>query len=183
MFGRQYEKNIGTGWRHNLKRSSNRGNSVARCNDMTLWDDFESVYKQSTRLKRINKAVNLKLFNQSFCKTRNLMLNCVRDSNKELGAARICIKSGPTLHDVLAGTTAKGRKLSASYSSLWDMLFWGRERGCKIFDFGGVNPFSNPGVYAFKRGIRGEFAELLGSWIYTSSSIREKLFKIGFSLR
>jgi lipid II:glycine glycyltransferase (peptidoglycan interpeptide bridge formation enzyme) len=50
-------------------------------------------------------------------------------------------------------------KAKGSYLLQWRMMQWLRERGCRGYDLGGVNPTRNPGVYHFKSGVGG--AEVL----------------------
>ena len=46
-------------------------------------------------------------------------------------------------------------KAKGSYLLQWRMMQWLRERGCRWYDLGGVNPTRNPGVYHFKSGFGG----------------------------
>jgi lipid II:glycine glycyltransferase (peptidoglycan interpeptide bridge formation enzyme) len=47
-------------------------------------------------------------------------------------------------------------KAKGSYLLQWRMMQWLRQRGCRWYDLGGINPQRNPGVYHFKSGFGGQ---------------------------
>jgi lipid II:glycine glycyltransferase (peptidoglycan interpeptide bridge formation enzyme) len=70
--------------------------------------------------------------------------------------ATIVTAVGDTGIYLLGATGDKGQNLKGAYISQWLMIKWLKERGCKWYDMGGINPEKNPGVYHFKAGLSGK---------------------------
>ena len=60
--------------------------------------------------------------------------------------------------------TAKAN--AAAYLAVWSFLHRGAEAGCRVFDFGGIDPANNRGVYDFKRGLTRAVAASGPLWLY-----------------
>jgi lipid II:glycine glycyltransferase (peptidoglycan interpeptide bridge formation enzyme) len=60
---------------------------------------------------------------------------------------------------LLGATSGEGMKTKGSYLLQWRMIQRLKERGCRWYDLGGINPQRNPGVFHFKSGFGG--AEVL----------------------
>jgi lipid II:glycine glycyltransferase (peptidoglycan interpeptide bridge formation enzyme) len=57
---------------------------------------------------------------------------------------------------LLGATGHKGMNARGSYLLQWRAMQWLKEKGCKWYDLGGINPETNPGVYHFKAGVSGK---------------------------
>lgn len=57
---------------------------------------------------------------------------------------------------LLGGTRGDGLKTQASYLLQWRMIRWLKEKGCRFYDLGGINPKESPGVFHFKAGLSGK---------------------------
>lgn len=61
------------------------------------------------------------------------------------------------------------RNLMPTYLMQWEMIKYAKDKGCTIYDFGGISgglDVNNPmhGVYKFKKGFNGEFVEYIGEF-------------------
>jgi lipid II:glycine glycyltransferase (peptidoglycan interpeptide bridge formation enzyme) len=97
----------------------------------------------------------------------------------------LCEKDGQTLNAIvvsalgdsgiylLGATSEEGLKPRGAYLLQWRALQWLKERGCRWYDLGGINPETNPGVFHFKSGLGGKDVrqlpalELSGNWMST----------------
>jgi lipid II:glycine glycyltransferase (peptidoglycan interpeptide bridge formation enzyme) len=70
-------------------------------------------------------------------------------------AIRGAVLCGTTGFDFLAATSNEGRKTYASNVALHFLLGELAGRGAVTYDFGGVDPVENKGVYDFKHGAGG----------------------------
>ncbi len=64
------------------------------------------------------------------------------------------------------GSSNEHRNLMSTYLLQWEMIKWALEKGCDIYDFGGVSGYNDKkssmyGVYHFKSGFNGEVVEFV----------------------
>ena len=76
--------------------------------------------------------------------------------------AAICTAIGNTGIYLLGASGAKGLKLKGAYLLQWQMIRWFKERNCRWYDVGGINPDKNPGVFHFKAGLSGKDVRHIG---------------------
>jgi len=85
-------------------------------------------------------------------------------------ALRAAVIIGQNAYDFLAATSSEGRKLYASNVALDALLGLLATRGVQRYDFGGIDPDNNKGVFDFKHGAGG--AEVVYSGEYETASPR-----------
>src|SRR5262249_16849047 len=95
---------------------------------------------------------------------QHLVLYRCDDAAGELACVMGCLVTGDKACLVLSATAARGRELHASYATFWSLIRHLRNAGVRKFDFAGIDPVRNPGVYRFKRAGGGVAVELLGEW-------------------
>jgi lipid II:glycine glycyltransferase (peptidoglycan interpeptide bridge formation enzyme) len=99
------------------------------------------------------------------------MIAVAQDREGRIIAARGAGRLGSHGQDLFAATPEEGRRCYASYVTLWCLLEELRDIGVKTYDFGGIDPENNPGVYNFKRGAGGVKVRRLGEWDWSNSPI------------
>src|SRR5262249_27111087 len=62
---------------------------------------------------------------------------------------------GDTCVYLLGATAPEGLRTKAAYLLQWNTIRLAKERGLRVYDLGGIDPESNPGVFHFKNGIGG----------------------------
>ena len=104
-------------------------------------------------------------------------------------AAVMPIMYGNKVWYLYGGSSNKYRNLMPNYLLQFEMMKWGLENNCDIYDFRGVSGFKNEndpqyGVYRFKKGFNGDFVEFVDelyivfnpfmNWIF---NVSEKCYK------
>lgn len=104
-------------------------------------------------------------------------------------AAVMPILYGNKVWYLYGGSSNKYRNLMPNYLLQFEMMKWGLENNCDVYDFRGVSGFKDEndpqyGVYRFKKGFNGDFVEFvdelyiifnpLMNWIF---NVSEKCYK------
>ncbi|MEA2056874.1 MAG: peptidoglycan bridge formation glycyltransferase FemA/FemB family protein [Patescibacteria group bacterium] len=85
-------------------------------------------------------------------------------------ASWIIFKLNDTLYYPYGASRSIHRKLMASNLMMWEMIVWGKNQGCKIFDmWGSLGPKpdkKNPwyGFHRFKKGYGGDLMRFIGTY-------------------
>jgi len=81
---------------------------------------------------------------------------------------------------MVAATGNEGRKVSAAYAMIVQLIPVLQKKGIEHFDFGGLDPVTPAaeGVNHFKRGFGGQITEYLGEWEGASS----EMLRVGMNL-
>jgi lipid II:glycine glycyltransferase (peptidoglycan interpeptide bridge formation enzyme) len=93
------------------------------------------------------------------------------DARGALLAARAAVVCGATGFDFLAATAPEGRRCYASNVALDALLSLLSARGITRYDFGGVDPTNNKGVFDFKHGAGGLPYSYVGEFEFVSPRI------------
>lgn len=151
-------------WRNQLNRSERNGLSVLEGTGGELYERFAGVYREMIGRKRFHSSVDIDEFAEI---QRNLPENqkmrifiCEHRGVPVAAAVGTCI--GDTGIYLLGATGNDGNELKGSYLLQWRMIVWMKERGCRSYDLGGIDPEGNPGVYHFKKGISGKDVRHIG---------------------
>jgi lipid II:glycine glycyltransferase (peptidoglycan interpeptide bridge formation enzyme) len=70
-----------------------------------------------------------------------------------------------------------------SYALCWELFNRCQSLGCNNFDFNGVDPENNMGVYNFKKGTGARLVETLGEFEYSNNFVMKNLVNIVTRLR
>jgi len=99
------------------------------------------------------------------------------------------IKYGNKVWYLYGGSSNEHRNLMPNYLLQWEMIKWGVNSGCEIYDFRGVSGFKDTndpqyGIYKFKKGFNGDFVEFVNElyiefnpFINRVFNIAEKIYK------
>jgi len=156
-------------WRHNLNRSKKLDLSISHWENPDI-DDIIQVYESMQDYKGLevqyskNELVSLL---QAFNK-RIVIYRCMGSQGEILGF-RACAVIGDKAWDFLAATNVEGRKTYASYALFVELIKHCRSLGVKYYDFSGIDPLTNKGVYDFKKGTGAKPIEYLGEWDWSTS--------------
>ena len=155
-------------WRRNLKRSSECEVRVAQWFHPET-SEIVAAYRSMESLKGLDEQHSddeieqmLRTLNQ------NLVVYRCEDAAGELLSVMGCLVAGDKACLVISATTPKGRELHSSYAIFWALICHCRKIGVRLFDFAGIDPVRNPGVYRFKRAAGGRPLEMLGEWDWAS---------------
>jgi lipid II:glycine glycyltransferase (peptidoglycan interpeptide bridge formation enzyme) len=151
-------------WRRNLKRSTECALTVSQWRNPNA-AEISATYRSMENLKGLDEQ-------QSEAETEHMLSELKQglvvyrceDEQGELLSVMGCLVTGEHACLVISATTARGRELHSSYAIFWALICHCRNAGVKIFDFAGIDPVRNPGVFRFKRAAGGRPVEMLGEW-------------------
>jgi len=169
-------KKLTKNWRHNLKRSNK------------LKYDICDIVDASTVIQLYNELIQAKDLKRLFSpdEIRSLM-NVYGDKLIVIGAitpdgivqaVRGAIIIGDQAIDIFAAANLFSRKHYLSYSLCWSLLLRCKLKGCTNYDFNGVDPENNTGVYNFKKGTGAKLVETLGEFEWSNILLMKWL--VGF---
>jgi hypothetical protein len=159
-------------WRHNLARGEERKH------DLRVWVEGEpleavhAVLGEIAGLKGIPSALGL----DDLCALRAALgpaftLVASIDTDGSPSAVRGFGRLGARAWDLVAATSAAGRRTYASYLVMWRLLEMAHHQGAREYDLSGADPVNAPGVYNFKRGLGGPAVSMLGEWDWTTNRL------------
>jgi lipid II:glycine glycyltransferase (peptidoglycan interpeptide bridge formation enzyme) len=155
-------------WRRNLRRAEKRDDRVERWERPDL-DEILALYASMEQHKEIAQQFSAEELSGLFRHfSDRIALFAARSASGELLAIRGCTWLGHRAWDLFAATGPEGRNAYSAYRCCWEMLLDARRRGVQGFDFMGVEPSEESGVFLFKRGTGAELIEYLGEWEWAS---------------
>jgi lipid II:glycine glycyltransferase (peptidoglycan interpeptide bridge formation enzyme) len=101
---------------------------------------------------------------------RQLVLYRCDDPNGELVSLAGWVIFGNQAWAVFAATSEQGRKLHASYATLWALVQHCQRLQLQSCDLAGIDPVKNQGVYRFKKATGASPLEYLGEWDWATSA-------------
>jgi len=98
-------------------------------------------------------------------------------------AAVMPIMYGNKVWYLYGGSSNKYRNLMPNYLLQYEMMKWGLENNCDIYDFRGVSGFKNEndpqyGVYKFKKGFNPEFVEFVDELYIVFNPVMNCIFNL-----
>ncbi|MFC1657051.1 lipid II:glycine glycyltransferase FemX [Candidatus Moduliflexota bacterium] len=158
LSGEELRKSLDPKWRGHLNRSGRSGLTIIEGKDDALYGTFAEIYGEMHSRKLFAEFVNIDEIRevQKDLPDHLKMTILVALKESEPVASLVCSAIGGTAVYYLGASSAKGRKLAASYALQWAMIERLQERGCRWYDLGGTDPEDNPGTHSFKRGLAGK---------------------------
>ena len=150
-------------WRRNLKRSSECDLTVRRWPHPDA-GEIAAAYRAMENLKGLDEQQSDVEIAEMLKNLEQLVVYRCEDARGDLLSVMGCIVTGKKACLVISATTQKGRELHSSYAICWALLCELRNMDVHTFDFAGIDPVRNPGVYRFKRAAGGRPVEMLGEW-------------------
>ena len=92
-----------------------------------------------------------------------LALACGR-KRKSVGLCIVAVVDDNELSYLYGGSIRKFQKYGGAHLLQWTMIQEAMKKGYENYNFYGVKPFPDNGVYVFKQGFRGHVEELVGTF-------------------
>ena len=167
-------KGLTKNWRRNLKRSKKLDYEIVEVRDS---DTIAKLYTNMSETKGLSRVFFSKQQIESLIRSYgiNILVIGAKTPDGNIQAIRGAIIRDNQAVDIFAATNAFSRKNYLSYSLCWELLHRCKSLGCNHFDFSGVDPENNMGVYNFKKGTGSYLVEMLGEFEYSNSFIMKKL--------
>jgi len=172
----ELRQNLTKNWRHNLNRSNKLDYRICDIKDTEV---IIELYSELASTKNIKD-----LFTP--CEIRSLM-EIYGDKIVVIGAVtpdgvvqaiRGAIIVSDRAIDIFAAASLFSRKHYLSYSLCWEILLRSKAQGCEVYNFNGVDPENNPGVYNFKKGTGAKLVEMLGEFEWSNIPLMRVLVRL-----
>jgi lipid II:glycine glycyltransferase (peptidoglycan interpeptide bridge formation enzyme) len=144
-------------WRNQLNSAERNGLTVHEGTSDLLYDRFVQIYDEMMARKQFETTVDVNEFGRiqrALSESAKMLVLIVEKEGVPM-AGLTATGVGDTGIYLLGATSNEGMKVKGSYLLQWRMMQWLKERGCRWYDLGGINPDRNPGVYHFKTGFGG----------------------------
>ncbi|MBT3993562.1 MAG: peptidoglycan bridge formation glycyltransferase FemA/FemB family protein [Gammaproteobacteria bacterium] len=167
-------KGLTKNWRRNLKRSKKLDYEIVEVRDS---DTIAKLYSNLREAKGLSKLFFSKQQIESLMNSYGDQIVVIGAKTPDgiIQAIRGAIIRDDQAFDIFAATNVFSRKHYLSYSLCWELVHRCKSLGCNHFDFSGVDPKNNMGVYNFKKGTGSKLVETLGEFEYSNSFIMKKL--------
>lgn len=156
-------------YRNRIRKAVKKGVSVKVCTQDKLKDFYELMKQTGQRDGfSIRPEAYFQKILEAFGEDARLYM-AYYDGRAVSGA--IAIRSSCNVMKYQYGASSNAnRNLYASYLLQWEMIKWGLECGCRVYDFGGISgDFENKnnphyGLYRFKHGFGGYAKTFVGEF-------------------
>lgn len=172
-------------WRNQLNGAERNGLVVEEGTGDDLYARFLALYDEMMARKQFETTVDVRAFRriQERLPASQKMLIMISRKDGVPQTALVSTAVGETGIYLLGATSNDGMKSKGSYLLQWRMMNRLRERGCRWYDLGGINPEENPGVYHFKQGFGGQEVHQLGRFVHPGGFLSNLAVRLGERLR
>ena len=169
----EIRKKLDQKWRNQLNRSEKNGLEVIEGTSDDLYDIFLKLQKEMQDRKQYKPTVDYVEFGEIQSKLPESMKMHIVICNYD--GQPVTATIGAAIGDrgiyMLGATGDIGMKQKSAYLSQWKMITWLKDRGCRWYDLGGIDPENNPGVYHFKVGMTGADVRHIGQYEVSSNAV------------
>jgi len=180
--------NLNQKWRNCLNRAEKNSLELVMGEEDQLIENFIKIYSEMLNRKGLLEPpsdVNyLREVQKDLSSDLKLKVILCYQTGK-LCAGAIFSAIGKTGVYLAGATSDTGLKTNSSYLVQWTFVKWLKENGFLEYDLNGINPYTNPGTYHFKRGLAGKCGrdvEFLGKYQVVDSLLSAWVVKIGENL-
>ena len=157
-------KQLNQKWRNQLNGAERNGLEIVEGTGDELYRQFLELYRDLMARKRFETTVDVHEFRriqQRLPDGKKMMILIGQKDGRPVTGLVGSVVGDMGIY-LLGATSDEGMKTKGSYLVQWRMMRHLKERGCRFYDLGGINPEANPGVYHFKQGMGGQEIRGLG---------------------
>jgi lipid II:glycine glycyltransferase (peptidoglycan interpeptide bridge formation enzyme) len=156
-------KRLAKNWRNSLSHSEKEKLAFKESFDEKGLRLIQPLYEALKEKKKI-EGVNLRELSHVQSRLSQAQKIRITLCENDIGiiAGSVCSGIGDTALGIVGVTSEEGRKRRAYYLLQWEEILWAKRNSNKNYDLNGINPLTNPSVYHFKSGLRGEEVTFLG---------------------
>jgi len=181
----ELRRNLDVKWRNKLTGSEKKGLTIVAGTGCNEYGMFRSIYEQMRKRKRFETTVDVDEFGriqQALPERQRLLVMICYEGNVAM-AALVASAMGDGGIYLLGATADAGLNAKGAYLLQWTMIRWLKEKGCRWYDLGGIDPEGNPGVYSFKKGLSGTDVTYLSPLIACRSSFSSTIIRAGLAMQ
>jgi lipid II:glycine glycyltransferase (peptidoglycan interpeptide bridge formation enzyme) len=169
----EIRKKLDQKWRNQLNRSEKNNLEVIEGTSDDLYNVFLKLQKEMQDRKQYKPTVDYVEFGKIQSKLPESMKMHIVICNYD--GQPVTATIGAAIGDrgiyMLGATGDMGMKQKSAYLSQWKMITWLKDRGCRWYDLGGIDPDNNPGVYHFKVGMTSSDVQHIGQYEVSSNAV------------
>ena len=169
----ELHQGLSKNWRRNLKRSNKLDYEIVEVRDIKTIVRLYSEMGKAKGLGELFSSQQIESLINSY--GSQLLVIGAKTPDGIVQAIRGAIIWNHQAIDIFAAANAFSRKHYLSYGLCWELVNRCKLLDCNDFDFNGVDPENNMGVYNFKKGTGACLVETLGEFEYSNSFIMKKL--------
>ena len=160
-------------WRKALRKAEGNPDLTThfltdRSERLAAFDDFSAMYAALQERKGFSASLRPDAYRDIAADDGRLLFLDVREKGERV-LVRIAHLSAERCTDFFTASNARARATSAAGLAVWRIVERAKAEGCRVFDFGGVDPASNRNVFEFKRGLSGAIVQSDPLWVYSRS--------------
>jgi lipid II:glycine glycyltransferase (peptidoglycan interpeptide bridge formation enzyme) len=172
-------------WRNKLSGAEKNELKVISGSGSGEYRTFLRIYNQMRKRKEFETTVDAEEFEriqEALAESQPMrVLIC---EHKGVPVAGLVVSAmGDSAIYLLGATSDEGLKSKGAYLLQWTMIQWLKENGLSWYDFGGIDPEGNPGVYAFKKGFSGVDICQLSPLVASDSAVSSGIAKAGLAMQ
>jgi Acetyltransferase (GNAT) domain len=162
------EENFSANWRKSIRKAEKNGlvfEAVAFA-DAGARKDLYALYTETFQIKGATAHIDVPTL-EALARDPRWQVFFASHAGRRV-SGRLVYVSETIAFDAVAGTSAEGRKLSASHFLMGSVLKHLGQSGVRAFDFGRIGPGRYDSVDFFKHGSGGYPVVYLGEWTLSS---------------
>ncbi len=166
-------------WRNCLNAAERENLQIEEARDGSLFDRFCVMFGDVTARKGFSADLDARFHERvqlASSEHERFAVTLVRSGHED-AAGHIGSELGHTSVYLLGASNDVGRRTKASYLLQWHVLVRAKRAGLGVYDLGGIDVESNPGVYRFKSGMGGVELDIAGPFERVSRGWRGSLVR------
>jgi len=173
MIRKQFDRR----WRTCLNNAEKRNLVIETGTDDSIFLVFCQLYEELINRKRfdVDLDANFHYQVQRLLNGNEQFLVSIVYENQLPTAGHVSSFLGDTCVWVLGASNDLGLKNGASYLVQWSVIQKAKEKGCRFYDFCGIDPEKNPGGYQFKKKMGGVDITVPGPFELSPSRLKAYL--------
>ena len=153
-----------------------------RSERLAAFDDFTAMYAALRRRKGFATTLRPDAYREIAADDERLLFLDVREKGERI-LVRIAHLSAERCTDFYTASNERARVTSAASLAVWRIVARAKAEGCRVFDFGGIDPATNRAVFEFKRGLCSNVVQNDPLWLYSKSPVVQKAATLLLLLR
>jgi lipid II:glycine glycyltransferase (peptidoglycan interpeptide bridge formation enzyme) len=171
-------------WRNQLARAEKNNLKVVVGSGGVELAMFAVMYKQMKERKGFKSNMSVDEFaemQKDLATSHRLRIFICEDGGVPM-AGLVASAIGDSAIYLFGATSDSGLRSKGAYLLQWRLIQELKEKGCKWYDLGGIDPAQNPGVYHFKSGLSGTDSIQLSPLVVCNSGLSFSIIELSLTL-
>ncbi|KIU27778.1 hypothetical protein SR39_28170 [Methylobacterium radiotolerans] len=153
-----------------------------RAERLEAFDDFTAMFAALRERKGFATTLQPQAYRDIAAEDEHLLFLDVREKGQRV-LVRIAHLSDTRCTDFYTASNDRARATGAATLAVWRFVERAKAEGCRVFDFGGIDPAANRPVFEFKRGLCTDVVQHNPLWVYSRTPALRKLAPVLLALR